>query len=334
MQRLNGIGFVWSIRHDWQKHYNELLEFKAINGHCNVPARYLPNNRLGIWVTSQRQQFKNLNLVKSGKIKKRPIPLTEEKIKLLENVGFEWTLRTPEATWKKRLEELQQFKLNYGANCMVPSKFKDNPRLGLFAKTQRAQRILFDQGKPSTLNQKKIADLDALGFCWIASESILEESVEHPMVPQQIQQGTDETVLNAFHLNPEVIAGVNTIDPNNTFYASMPDANGNLVAETLAQTHASHNEHDHLANGGEQHHEIRPSAEAVYDLIAIPNVEETYAIVNAELPVAPDIASDVKTDVVNDDQEVGETGSADQQGDTLDHHQQDTGEKNETMVSV
>jgi hypothetical protein len=89
-----------------------------------------------------------------------------------------------------------------------------------------------------------------------------------------------------------------------------------------------------LANGGEQHHEIRPSAEAVYDLIAIPNVEETYAIVNAELPVAPDIASDVKTDVVNDDQEVGETGSADQQGDTLDHHQQDTGEKNETMVSV
>ena len=51
IRRLQSLGFVWSLRDDWQKHYGELKAFKAKHGHCNVPARYNENRRLGIWVS-------------------------------------------------------------------------------------------------------------------------------------------------------------------------------------------------------------------------------------------------------------------------------------------
>lgn len=39
IRRLEDIGFTWSLRDDWHKHYKELQDFKAVHGHCNVPAR-------------------------------------------------------------------------------------------------------------------------------------------------------------------------------------------------------------------------------------------------------------------------------------------------------
>jgi hypothetical protein len=66
IRRLEELGFVWSLRDDWQKHYNELKEYKAEHGHCNVPARYAKNRRLGIWVSAQRQQVRLLaSLIRS-----------------------------------------------------------------------------------------------------------------------------------------------------------------------------------------------------------------------------------------------------------------------------
>jgi len=54
IRKLESLGFVWSVRDDWQKHYEELKAFKEEEGHCNVPARYVQNRRLGIWVSAQR----------------------------------------------------------------------------------------------------------------------------------------------------------------------------------------------------------------------------------------------------------------------------------------
>eukprot|EP00540_Astrosyne_radiata_P009245 CAMPEP_0116864648 /NCGR_PEP_ID=MMETSP0418-20121206/24942_1 /TAXON_ID=1158023 /ORGANISM="Astrosyne radiata, Strain 13vi08-1A" /LENGTH=74 /DNA_ID=CAMNT_0004499899 /DNA_START=142 /DNA_END=363 /DNA_ORIENTATION=+ len=33
IRRLEGLGFVWSLRDDWQKHYDELVEYKKENNH-------------------------------------------------------------------------------------------------------------------------------------------------------------------------------------------------------------------------------------------------------------------------------------------------------------
>ena len=37
IRRLEDLGFIWSLRDDWQKHYDELKEYKREHGNCNVP---------------------------------------------------------------------------------------------------------------------------------------------------------------------------------------------------------------------------------------------------------------------------------------------------------
>jgi hypothetical protein len=63
----------------WRKRYGQLIRFKEINGHCNVPQRYATNVELGRWVKDQRT-FKT-----KGK-------LYQERIDLLNDIGFSWKL--------------------------------------------------------------------------------------------------------------------------------------------------------------------------------------------------------------------------------------------------
>lgn len=87
IEKLNGIGFVWSIRDDWRTHFNSLVQYKNAKGDCNVPARYPANKKLGIWTMSQRQQYKKYQAGKASS-------LTDERIRLLEEIGFTWAVRS------------------------------------------------------------------------------------------------------------------------------------------------------------------------------------------------------------------------------------------------
>ena len=120
IRRLNDLGFVWSLRDDWTKHYDELKEFKKQNGHCNVPARYALNRRLGIWVSAQRQQYKQMQSVPPVLGGPRVTPLTKERIDLLDGLGFTWTIRSRDSlgeSWNQRLQELRDYKAVHG-NCL------------------------------------------------------------------------------------------------------------------------------------------------------------------------------------------------------------------------
>ena len=58
---LESIGFVWSP-HDamWEEKYHELMDYKQVHGHCNVPTNYPQNRSLSSWVRGQRHQYKLL----------------------------------------------------------------------------------------------------------------------------------------------------------------------------------------------------------------------------------------------------------------------------------
>lgn len=87
IQALEEVGFVWdSHRAIWDERFQELLDFKAVNGHCNVPSRYTANRQLAIWVKRQRRQYKFYT-------EKRPSSMTMERIHRLEMIDFEWDLR-------------------------------------------------------------------------------------------------------------------------------------------------------------------------------------------------------------------------------------------------
>lgn len=71
----------------WEDRYKDLLDFKALHGHCNVPRTRGPDapyKSLGRWVNKMRGHYKGyLRGITSG-------TLTAERIQLLEKAGFQW----------------------------------------------------------------------------------------------------------------------------------------------------------------------------------------------------------------------------------------------------
>jgi hypothetical protein len=63
---------------------SELVDYRKIHGHCNVPKKYSKNAKLGSWVDTQRCQY-SLHL--KGEKKSQ---ITLPHIQALDNLGFEW----------------------------------------------------------------------------------------------------------------------------------------------------------------------------------------------------------------------------------------------------
>ena len=78
-QELRELGVVLKMtnRVSWDGRLVELIEFKRMNGHCNVPATWRHNKELGFWVGTQRKY-------------KRAGKLSEERVAALTSLGFEW----------------------------------------------------------------------------------------------------------------------------------------------------------------------------------------------------------------------------------------------------
>lgn len=72
------------------------------------------------------------------------------------------TLSKNEEKWNRRYEELKDYKTRYG-DCLVPQRYKENSKLGIWVATQRNAYQGF------RLTTERIDKLDVLGFVWDAS---------------------------------------------------------------------------------------------------------------------------------------------------------------------
>lgn len=126
-KKLNSAGFIWqagTAQTPWETRYNQLLEFRAAHGHCDVPVRNPDNPSLGMWVARQRIQ------------KKRGM-LSAKEEKALTGISFNWQAGTSHVAWKARYADLLQFsKIN--GHCDVPVRNPDNPSLGVWVNNQRS----------------------------------------------------------------------------------------------------------------------------------------------------------------------------------------------------
>jgi superfamily II DNA or RNA helicase len=85
---LDELGFIWNAgktkteksTKTWEESFAELIRFKEMHGHCNVPRSYTASDSLALWVSNQRAK------------KKRGVLLSERE-KRLHSIGFEWKLR-------------------------------------------------------------------------------------------------------------------------------------------------------------------------------------------------------------------------------------------------
>ena len=62
---LKKLGFEWSPRNKfcqlWDQRYEDLVKYKKINGHCDIPKMYKENKKLAQWAVNQRYYFRNMN---------------------------------------------------------------------------------------------------------------------------------------------------------------------------------------------------------------------------------------------------------------------------------
>ncbi|GFH61990.1 hypothetical protein CTEN210_18466 [Chaetoceros tenuissimus] len=173
VEKLENIGFVWSTKKDtWKERYEELKEYHAQQGHCNVPSNYEPNKTLGNWVGSQRAHYRLMcEGLKSS--------MTEERVEKLENIGFEWKLRKnvqKNTSWDERLRQLKNFKAQYG-HCNVSANNKLYKSLGIWVGTQRSQYKQFHRA-PSDIIRERIAILESMGFVWTPMKDTWKERFE------------------------------------------------------------------------------------------------------------------------------------------------------------
>ena len=143
IDRLGSIGFSWALKGPevpWGTRFNELVQYKAKHGNCNVPQK---QGTLGTWVCSQRVAYK------AGS-------LAQGRIDRLNSIGFSWVMAKggSKGDWETRFKELVQYKTKHG-DCNIPF------RQGQLGGWVGRQRNTHKEGK---LSHDRIDRLNAIGF--------------------------------------------------------------------------------------------------------------------------------------------------------------------------
>jgi superfamily II DNA or RNA helicase len=169
IKRLEEIGFTWDILEEtFEKGFQETLLYKENTGDPNAPLRYkiLEGFRLGIWQSTQKDNFKKRNL-------------SPDRIKRLEDIGFKWEIQEAkyEEAFEKGFQETLLYKENTGTPN-VPTSYRTAEGY-LLGTWQNNQRRLY---KKRILSSDRIERFEEIGFIW----EILEE---------QFEKGFQQTLL-------------------------------------------------------------------------------------------------------------------------------------------
>ena len=166
MQRLTELGFAFRPRGDyasWDDQLKAVWDYKAVNGHCRIPVNH---PTLGSFVKLVRRDYKNWINGKSSS-------MTPEREAALKEVGFVFEggktpqrAETAPRSWEERLEELIQYKNEYG-HTVVP---QNSGQLGACVHSQRVHYKRFKAGTKSQMTTEKALRLTEIGFCFNASD--------------------------------------------------------------------------------------------------------------------------------------------------------------------
>jgi hypothetical protein len=138
----------------------ELATYKQQNnGSTNVTQRCPLNKPLGIWVKTQRSQYKL-----SQKNKKSA--MTDEHIKSLNELDFDWRHgKAKAASWEDCRQELAIYRQKNGHMNVSTIDAHEKP-LGLWITRQRYLCKLFKTTGKGQMTDERIKSLNELGFEW------------------------------------------------------------------------------------------------------------------------------------------------------------------------
>ena len=148
-------------RATWEERFEELKEYKKVNGDCVVPKNYGP---LGSWVRSQRHLRKEQGTM--GVSFEGGGQLSQDRVDRLDKVGFVWDVH--QYQWNQSYHELLSYRNEYG-DCNVPMSYGG---LGLWVFNQRAYYNSCLRGQSSHMTESRLQMLEAIGFTFDLGQQI------------------------------------------------------------------------------------------------------------------------------------------------------------------
>ena len=79
---------------------------------------------------------------------------------------------TRNSKWRDNFRQLCEFKEQFG-HSVVPQHYAANPKLGYWVSTQRKNYRWLQEGKPSSMTEDRIRELESIGFDWGTSKTDL-----------------------------------------------------------------------------------------------------------------------------------------------------------------
>ena len=151
------------IRYPWEIHILALEQFKAREGHINVPAVHIENYfsmkvKLGDFIYNCRISYYG-----DSKIK-----LTESRKLQLNNLGMVWTKYRKDIKYIANINAIKSFKTRYG-HVRIPIKHVEKVNgidinIGKFIHNCRTA---YNGTGTYDLSQDKIDELNELGMVWV-----------------------------------------------------------------------------------------------------------------------------------------------------------------------
>jgi glycerol-3-phosphate cytidylyltransferase-like family protein len=173
MKHLESIGLVNNIstgyekslviNSNWDDMYNQLLEFKQKHGHVKVPQQCNENKKLGIWVMTNRSNYREY---KRSKLQKGD----PEQMKGLESIGLVDDITTgcekalvTNSRWDDMFNLLLEFKQKHG-HVKVPQQYDKNPKLGIWVKNRRSNYRDYMQTDGQKGDPERMKHLESIGL--------------------------------------------------------------------------------------------------------------------------------------------------------------------------
>ena len=184
-------------RRSWEESYEGLLEYKDVNGHCNVPQSEKP---LGTWVNTQR--IEHARYLDGGGDSKKKTSMNAHRKQLLDAIGFVWDAMGH--TWDTRYDELCEFR-NENGHCVVP---RSNGRLGAWVEKQRIQYKKYvamnaneciigdDPNCKTILTVDQVKKLNDIDFIWDVREKQFEQKLGQLRIFKDMNGNIDPRLMN------------------------------------------------------------------------------------------------------------------------------------------
>jgi hypothetical protein len=142
----------------WEQRLADLSAFKAVHGHCNVPANYSEDPSLAVWVFNCRRQRKQGTL-------------DAQRIKRLDAISFAWSVRTRRVAardWDAMVVQLEAFRRKHG-HSNVPHAWPPNPELAAWLNATRSTK------RAGRLRADRTRRLEALEVVWEPQQAKWED---------------------------------------------------------------------------------------------------------------------------------------------------------------